>query len=518
MARRGGRRGRRSRSKQRSKGAGSRSSKAKSNKSRSKNTRGSGAKKSSARKSKPSKRRNTRTTSRASNRRSTASKKRQATRKSAPKKKTVSKKKAPAKRRTPTKKSRRGRGGDTSKVKKTVKNVTSKVKKSVKKVTSKVKKAVGKATRPPSARAKTVTSTKKQAPTKTAKTVTKKQAPKKVAPPKSRDQRMRDAARKRHENFKKTRVQTFGGTRKKYSTREAERIRDAGLNFSKVTGGAKNPLARPPINPNIKPGEVMPQVQSFVDSLGLTDLSKNAAPMVNYNFSQRDTSLPSMGQLSKTDLSGFAKSVGANRNIGGGYSKKAFSARPDTNLNMRDLFQAKDLGNMTTNAINTIVDKIPIIGEKLPNLMPMSMTDRDRQQYLGYNPNKPSSYLKQQGRYNDGSGRSDMGGPNNQFIKPEPVENTIVEENNPLANLTEIQQDAYNTALENYNAGTGYSGQGEGTGFGNLSQEVIAALMAGNRGRKRFRYGTAKKRGSDSLLTRGSERFKGFTTTGQLNI
>ena len=149
--------------------------------------------------------------------------------------------------------------------------------------------------------------------------------------------------------------------------------------------------------------------------------------------------------------------------------------------------------------------------------MPMSMTDRDRQQYLGYNPNKPSSYLKQQERNTGGSG----GGTQQQQIiesAPEPVENTTVEESSPLANLTQIQQDAYNTALENYNAGTGYSGQGEGTGFGNLSQEVIAALMAGNRGRKRFRYGTAKKRGSDSLLTRGSERFKGFTTTGQLNI
>lgn len=108
--------------------------------------------------------------------------------------------------------------------------------------------------------------------------------------------------------------------------------------------------------------------------------------------------------------------------------------------------------------------------------------------------------------------------PEPEIVEEIPTENTIVEESTPLTNLTEIQQDAYNTALENYNAGTGYSGQGEGTGFGNLSQEVIAALMAGNRGQKRFRYGTAKRRGSDSLLTRGSERFKGFTTTGQLNI
>ena len=92
MARRGGRRGRRSRSKQRSRGAGTRSSKAKSSKSRSRNTRGSGA-----RKSAPSKRRNTRTTTRASNRRATVSKARRA----APKR-TAPKKKAPTKRATPS--------------------------------------------------------------------------------------------------------------------------------------------------------------------------------------------------------------------------------------------------------------------------------------------------------------------------------------------------------------------------------------------------------------------------------
>ena len=101
MARRGGRRGRRSRSKQRSRGAGTRSSKAKSSKSRSRNTRGSGA-----RKSAPSKRRNTRTTTRASNRRATVSKKRQATR-SAPKRAVnASRGKAPTSRRQATRTTR----------------------------------------------------------------------------------------------------------------------------------------------------------------------------------------------------------------------------------------------------------------------------------------------------------------------------------------------------------------------------------------------------------------------------
>ena len=104
MARRGGRRGRRSRSKQRSRGAGTRSSKAKSSKSRSRNTRGSGA-----RKSAPSKRRNTRTTSRPSNRRANVSKKRQATR-SAPKRAVnASRGKAPTSRRQATRVNRQSK-------------------------------------------------------------------------------------------------------------------------------------------------------------------------------------------------------------------------------------------------------------------------------------------------------------------------------------------------------------------------------------------------------------------------
>ena len=170
MARRGGRRGRRSRSKQRSKGAGSRSSKAKSSKSRSRNTRGSGA-----RKSAPSKRRNTRSTtkSRASNRRSTASKKRQATR-SAPKRSAP--KKTATKRRTPTK-NRRGSGISSkrknigTKIGTTVKNTAKKVTNTAKNVASKVKKTVGRVTRPPSARAKNVTSTRQAAFNKQLKTV-----------------------------------------------------------------------------------------------------------------------------------------------------------------------------------------------------------------------------------------------------------------------------------------------------------------------------------------------------------
>ena len=180
MARRGGRRGRRSRSKQRSKGAGSRSSKAKSSKSRSKNTRGSGA-----RKSAPSKRR------------------------SAPKK-SAPKKKAPARRSAP--KNKRGSGVSTQK----------------KQAAKTVKKVVAKATKPQAAAA----ATKKAAP---------KTTPKKTTPP-SAQKSMREKAAERHAQFKKTGVQTYGGTRNvnSYTKKELDKLqsyaRTEGKSFGMTIG------------------------------------------------------------------------------------------------------------------------------------------------------------------------------------------------------------------------------------------------------------------------------------------
>tara|TARA_A100001388_G_C28732978_1_gene482514 strand:- start:50 stop:1294 length:1245 start_codon:yes stop_codon:yes gene_type:complete len=328
--------------------------------------------------------------------------------------------------------------------------------------------------------------------------------------PKSRQQRMRDAARARHANFKKTRVQTHGGTRKNYSAREARRIRDAGLNFSKVTGGAKNPIAKAPINPNIKVGELMPGVAGF--GMANADKFMSAAPNVNYNFSGRDTSLPSMRTLSKADLSGFSKRLGIDRNRLMSGARNAFSGSPsDLGYNMRNMFQAKDLGNMTTNAINSMVDKLPF-GERLPNIRPMSMADRDRQTYLGFNPNKGGRYLSQADRPKT----MQMGGDrplvpsaatpptaDEAVVEEEvttPTENTVVD-----PDIKKIQDDAYN---ENYNPTTttpGSSGSGTTSG-GGLGMGVLSFQdLVGNRGRKRFRYG--RRRGGQRLFSRGSDRF-----------
>ena len=104
---------------------------------------------------------------------------------------------------------------------------------------------------------------------------------------KKKKSKVQQAAAKRHANFKKTGVQTHGGTRKSYSKSEARKIQKAGLSFSKVTGGAANPLNRAPSTAGVKVGEMKPE---FATSLTGTDYSKFAAPNINYNYSERPQS------------------------------------------------------------------------------------------------------------------------------------------------------------------------------------------------------------------------------------
>ena len=106
---------------------------------------------------------------------------------------------------------------------------------------------------------------------------------------------VQQAAAKRHANFKKTGVQTHGGTRKNYSKKEAEKIGKLGAvgnesssqAFSRITGGAANPLNRAPSTAGVKVGEMKPE---FASPLTGTDYSKFAAPNINYNYSERPKS------------------------------------------------------------------------------------------------------------------------------------------------------------------------------------------------------------------------------------
>ena len=98
---------------------------------------------------------------------------------------------------------------------------------------------------------------------------------------KKKKTKVQEAAAKRHETFKKTGVQTFGGTKKRYSKAEARKIEKAGLSFSKVTGGAANPLNRAPTTEDIKVG---PMKKEFTSPLGGMSYSQFAGAMKSNPF------------------------------------------------------------------------------------------------------------------------------------------------------------------------------------------------------------------------------------------
>lgn len=141
--------------------------------------------------------------------------------------------------------------------------------------------------------------------------------------PKKKKTKVQQAAAKRHANFKKTGVQTHGGTKKKYSKAEARKIEKAGLSFSKVTGGAANPLNRAPSTEGVKAGDLVQPVKDFSESLGL-DYSAFAAPQVNYNFNQRS---PSDISFSDAVRSGARFNEAGRNELGGGRNvASAFSS------------------------------------------------------------------------------------------------------------------------------------------------------------------------------------------------
>ena len=278
-----GRRGRRSRSKQRSKGAGSRSSKAKSSKSRSKNTRGSGA-----RKSAPSKRRSA---PKASNRRATASKKRQATRKAAPKKKAPTKRATPSNRRATVSKARRA----------TPKKVVAKKPAPPKKD---VKIASGEPSRKQwSEDAKSILNSGMPLTPKQRETLMKQAKGQGweasgFSEPTSQES-MREKARERHAQFKKTGVQTYGGTRNvnSYTKKELDKLqsyaRTEGKSFGMTIGqpGVKYPGKTgmeklPADQQENKDGLVMNSVGQYVTKEQLAKDDADAGPSIGRSIAK----------------------------------------------------------------------------------------------------------------------------------------------------------------------------------------------------------------------------------------
>ena len=93
--------------------------------------------------------------------------------------------------------------------------------------------------------------------------------------------RAQRAAKKRHARFKKTRVQTFGGTKKSYTKRELAKIDAAGYKRSTYTGGAvKDKPAIRQIDPTQFDSRGQ-QVSAFGSPVNMVKSLLNIVPGVN---------------------------------------------------------------------------------------------------------------------------------------------------------------------------------------------------------------------------------------------
>ena len=100
--------------------------------------------------------------------------------------------------------------------------------------------------------------------------------------PKTNKQKMQDAAKKRHQKFKQTRVQTFGGKKTSFSDSEKKRITDAGYSvsgYSKAApnSGATSETAKQVAKDNAQYGNTVPAGSFNISPAGQEQAAANLA-------------------------------------------------------------------------------------------------------------------------------------------------------------------------------------------------------------------------------------------------
>ena len=357
----------------------------------------------------------------------------------------------------------------------------------------------------------------------------------------SRMQSIRDAAKKRHETFKQTGVQTHGGTKKTYTKREVAKIDAAvkanpSLSRSSVTGGVLKNKPKSTPAPVYKPraeGLAANNLRIQAAKTGpVVDGAAYAKNIVSSKFPGASPNSPVFDMTAKQ----LNQPGGPFNQTGPGgpepaadytpYQSGSFYNQSDTNMNVTNALRSTR--NVVTEPLQSLGINTGLTNRLIPKSDEAIQDAKDqRSNYNVANDANIVSVRKTKSK-SGGIGILSNMKPPAEATTTTPVEEILetsqrerYEPAPPPPNLNQLQIDSYNTALESYNAGQGFTGQGVGTGFGNLSQPVIQALIAGTRGRKRFRYGArSTERGGNSGtgLRRGSQRFQQFTTQGQLNI
>lgn len=329
--------------------------------------------------------------------------------------------------------------------------------------------------------------------------------------PKTRMQKIRDAARKRHENFKKTGVQTHGGTRRNYTKREANKIEKAlgRGSFGRVTGGARNPLGD---RQAVQNAVNMQENAAFGP---LADGAQYAQNITNYGMR--------FGKTPEARAKAYEQSLDPN-SFKGLSDGMTFGSGP---VASGDAY-ARGLNADLNNTENRLRAGRNILSRLTLGAVPSvrRLTDKeiaDRRGSINRGPKGGARFSSRLAAQQDRPKTMQMGGdrrlvlggegkPNPNFVEEKPVEKPVEDTtvNTSREDLNDVTRAAYDEAMADYGSTTSGSGSGSTTTktgpMGSMAGAMgMLAGFAGNRGRKRFRYG--RKRGGDRMLSRGSQRF-----------
>ena len=320
---------------------------------------------------------------------------------------------------------------------------------------------------------------------------------------------MRDKARARHANFKKTGVQTHGGTRRNYTKREATKIEKAlgRGSFSRVTRGARNPLGD---RQAVQNAVNMQENAAFGP---LADGAQYAQNITNYGMR--------FGKTPEARAKAYEQSLDPN-SFKGLSDGMTFGSGP---VASGDAY-ARGLNADLNNTENRLRAGRNILSRLTMGAVPSvrRLTDKeiaDRRGSINRGPKGGARFSSRLAAQQDRPKTMQMGGDRRlvtQAAATQPAAEEVAVEEKPAVedtsvdtsreNLNNVAKEAYDQAMSDYGSTTSGSGSTT-TKTGPLGSMAGAMGMlsgfAGNRGRKRFRYG--RKRGGDRMLSRGSQRF-----------
>ena len=198
--------------------------------------------------------------------------------------------------------------------------------------------------------------------------------------------KVQEAATKRHENFKKTvketgkRVQTFGGTKTKYTKAEAralEKAHGGAAGFARVTGGAANPLNRSPSTQGVKVG---PMKEEFTKPLSGMSYSQFEGAMKSNPFASSADRGVSFSDAMKATRGG---GLGISRTSTGGgrfETPKDVATIPGFSINKQyqDKSHYDEEGNLKKSTSESRLDRFLLSDPEFEKKYNMTVDEHDR--------------------------------------------------------------------------------------------------------------------------------------------